>query len=301
MAAACACLVLAVAATPALAKKKNKKPAKLGPVTTVTATGNTANVSGGLSTATATCAAGTVAIGGGFSTNAVNPGTFSIVIDDYRVGTQQWSVSAIFGSMVSVNGSINAVAYCRPSNRTINDVTGSGNTPAVSIAAGSATATCPSGQKLVAGGFQSTHTSSAVVIVQQNSSTQPGAWTVAGINNTSVSQTLTAHAYCMAGLKKTPKVLSATTSPTIGTFATANQTSPGCPPPKKSKKKGKKKKKQPPQRLSAGGYSSPLTTSFSGSIPLYEESDINGSGWFAKALNVGAPQPTSVTSQGICA
>jgi len=291
----CLCALLALSAAPALAKKK-KKPAKLGPVTTVTAAGNTATVSGNLSSATATCPSGTVAVGGGFTTIANNPTTISSPVDNYRVGSQQWTVNSVIGGFGPVNGSINAIAYCRHSNRAISDATGSGATAPGTLGSGSASATCPAGQKLIAGGFQSGQGATAqVAIIEQSSSPQAGVWSVAGINNGTTSRPITAHAYCMPGLK--PKLLVGTASGAPAQGGSVAVTSAACPKAKKSKKK----KKKPQLRLSAGGFSSPLGTSMSGSVALFEESHISGSGWFVRAINAGVTASMSVTSQGICA
>lgn len=295
----CLCAVLVFGATPALAKKK-KKPAKLGPVSTVTAAGNTVSGASAASTATATCPAGKVAVGGGFSSVRDDVSTTAFPTESYRNGTQSWTVTAVIGGSVSFSGSVNAIAYCRSANRAISDVTATGSSAPSGFAPASASATCPGGQQLVAGGFQSTYSPAFFLLISQNSSPQPGIWSVAGANINGTSRTITAHAYCMPGLKA-PRVVSTATTAAPDSSALAQQTSPACPVAKKTKKstKKKKKKKHPPQLLSAGGFSSPPATA-SGAIPIYEDSMANGSAWFVRLISIGS-KPVPVTSQGICA
>jgi hypothetical protein len=290
---ACLTLVLAPAAAEAK-KKKGKVP--LGPVLTATAAGNTVTGVGQLSTAAATCPAGTQAIGGGFSAPFTQSAGIAVV-DSFRSGPQTWTVSGI--SQIAGSGTATAFAYCRRTAKPFADVTGTGVVPSGLSMTGSALATCPAGTQLVGGGFQSTRgpNPSAYAYPVTNIATGPSTWSLVALNNTTGAQTITAHAYCISGIRA-PAIVSTTVSPTTAFFSSASATSPACPKPKKAKK-GKRKKK-PRKLLSAGGFSSPLLLE-TGPIPRYTDSRIGVGGWLATAVNITGPNaPLSVTSQGVC-
>jgi hypothetical protein len=291
------CLVLALAAAPALAKKKHKKPLKLGPVVTVTATGNTADEASPVSTATAACPAGTEAIGGGFSAPVVL-GSAVIVHDSYVSALGSWTVT---GQVADGSGAVSAYAYCRKAQIPILDVSRStslhfsGDNQTVS-------STCPAGTRLVGGGFQGTvpAANDAVIAPQVNQATSRDTWTVTGVQNQDGTLTLTAHAYCIAKIAA-PLIVSQTSSGTVAQFGLLSAATPACPVAKKPKKKGKKKRKRKPARLlSAGGFAASLNT---GSSPLmvFGQSQIANGGWFASAVDAtNATGPATITSQGIC-
>jgi hypothetical protein len=293
-----ACLTLALAPGAAEAKKKKKKP-PLGPVLTAAAPGNTVSAVGQVSTAAANCPAGTQAIGGGFSA-PFNASVGIAVIDSYRSGQQTWTVSGI--SQIAGPGAATAFAYCR-STKQLADVTGTGVVPSGLLMTGSASATCPSDTQLVGGGFQSTRgpTPGAYAFPATNIGTGPSTWSVTAINNTSGAQTITAHAYCIRGIRAAA-FLSTTASPTTAFLGSASATSPACPKPKKPKKgkKKNKKKKKPRRLLTAGGFSSPFSPQ-TGLVPRYTDSHIGVGGWLATAVNITGPNaPFSVTSEGVC-
>jgi hypothetical protein len=295
-------------ATPAVAKKKGKKKG-LGPVVTAVAAGNSTSAAGQTSTATATCPAGTVAMGGGFTTQFTSSGALA-VDNSFRSSNQSWTAS---GENVSGAASITTYAYCRRNRKPITDVTAAGVIPSGPFTHGTAAAACPGGTQLISGGYQTTSgpAADAVTFPQVNATTTPGIWTVRSVNNSAGTQTLTAHAYCTTGIKP-PKIVTASTSQTVGPFGPVSVTTPACPVPKKkgTKKgkksalaaaKGKKRKRKPAQLLSAGGFSSPdLVSGSPGAI--YVDTRIgSGGGWLGTANNASvATGPLSVTSQGIC-
>jgi hypothetical protein len=292
---ACAILAIALAAAPAEAKKKKKKKPPLGPVVTTTATGNTVNAPGDVSTATATCPPGTKALGGGF----VGPfsGTSAVVIfASYRSGEQSWSVAGVQAGPGT--GNATAFAYCRRTTKAVVDVAAATPVPAGVGMTASTSARCPSGTQLISGGFISTSGPSGldVSFASTNLSTAPGTWSVTALQNGNTTpQTMTAHAYCMSGIRA-PTILNATNSPPVAPSASNSVTSPPCPTPKKPKKGKKKKKKKPRQLLTAGGHSSPASD-----FHFYTDSHIGAGGWLATAVRVGGSTgPFSVTSQGIC-
>jgi hypothetical protein len=292
--AAAAALILFPAS--ALAKKKHKKPKGLGPVVTVTAAGNTANAAGQLSTATATCPAGTQALGGGFSL-PVGPTAFLSIRESFRSTPSAWKVSAVD---IAGSAAVTAYANCRNTALQVTDSTGAGTIPGGTFAAGTATAVCPSGGKLVGGGFQTLSGPDPTdwALAEENLSAGAGAWTARAVNNSGVQNVITAHAYCMSGIK-TPTLVSATNSVGAGLYGSSSSTTPACPKPKKSKK-GKKSKK-PRQLLAAGGFS--VTPAGPASVtPFVTDSRLGSGGWLAAAVNANASAgPLSVTSQGVCA
>jgi hypothetical protein len=294
---ACAMLALALAASPATAKKKKKKP-PLGPVVTVTATGNTASVAGEVSTAAATCPAGTTMIGGGFSA-PLSPGAAILVYDTYRSGPQSWTASGI---LAGGTAAVKAFGYCRKTTKQISDVTATAVMPAGFRESATTAATCPAGTQLVSGGFQSTRnagtTESALPVT--NFASAQSTWTVTGTNNGLTAQTITAHAYCMSGIRA-PSALTTSASPTLAQLGTTAVTSPACPVAKKpKKKKGKKRKKKQARLLSAGGFSTPATMA-PNPVGVITDSIATTGGWSVTVLNATGPTgPVPVTSQGIC-
>jgi hypothetical protein len=292
-----ACLGLMLMAQPALAKKKHKKPVLQGPVVTVAATGNTASDFDEDSTAVVRCPAGTVVLGGGFSTPYSAENALG-VFNSYRSGTDSWTVDA---ARFRGSGAATAFAYCRKSARSIIDIPGTGTIPDGELS-GTASATCPAGAHLIGGGFQSSRAPAfSLGYPLTNMSSAPETWSLVDQNSSGASgaRTITAHAYCLTGIRP-PTFLSATSSPLLAENAAGSITSPACPVPKKPKaKKGKKRKKKPRRLLSGGGYAGPLTTT--APYPIFSENRIAGTGWLATVVNGSGPTGTlPITSQAIC-
>ena len=291
--------LLLLAPASALAKKKHKKPTKLGPVTTVTAAGPEVNGTGSVSTAVASCPPGTVVTGGGFSIpDRYSPQT-TAVIESYRSGPGTWTVSALTSGPEL--GGVTAYGYCRSSTRPITDAATSQILPGGLGQTTSTSSSCPAGSRLVAGGFQGSHTPAtrSVALPQASLSTSGSTWTVVSLNNASPSQTVTTHAYCLAGIRP-PAIVTSQSGSTLGQDQKLSATTPSCPvAKKKGKTKAKKRKKKPAQLLSAGGFSTP--TRSSSPFVLFIESLADSSGWKNTADNVTNDTGAfSVTSQGIC-
>ena len=279
----------------ALAKKKHKKPSH-GPVVTASALRNTASTPGSISTATAFCPSGLQAVGGGYSAPFTTDGRVA-VLDSFRSGLTSWTVDGIANAFP---GAVTSFVYCRRNNRTITDLPGTAAVPGTNGANATASANCPSDTRLIGGGFQTTHGPDPLefLVTTTDMSVTPGAWSVTAFNNGNSSpQTLTAHAYCMSGIKA-PRVLSSTVSTTVAPRGSASATTPACPRAKKTKKKRRRK---PARRLSAGGFSTPPPTSPSNPIPLFTDSHISGKAWLVTAVDAGGPGGAlPVTSQGFC-
>ena len=287
------CLLLVLPATPALAKKKHKKPAKLGPVVTATATGST--ITSGDSTVTATCPSGKQAVGGGFSV-PIDSTNVLFVISSYRSAPNAWTIVALHSKG---SGAATAFAYCRNANKSITDVATNGTVPSGQGMAADASAACPAGTQLVSGGFQFTHGASLGDYALPTSSlainTSPH-WMVQAVNNTTGAHAFTVHAYCMAKIAA-PTYVDSNSSPVLAKFATGALSSPTCPTTKPKKKGKKKPKKKPAQLLSAGGFASQATVP----IEIFSDSRLNSNVWLNSGPNVTGPAGSiHLTSQGIC-
>jgi len=284
---------LLIAPSAALAKKKHKKPVKLGPVVTTTATGNTVSTLGAVSTATATCPAGKQAVGGGYSVPYTPPTPKLFVLDSFRSSPTSWTVVA---RREAGTGAATAFAYCRKSSPAISDVAVTGTVPSGAGLAGTASASCPSGARLVSGGFETQRgpANDQFVLPTMNLAvnTSPS-WMVQAVNNTNGAHAFTVHAYCMRKIAA-PKFVDANTSITLAKDATGTLASPSCP---KAKKPKKGKKKQPAKLLSAGGFA----TQSALPIEILSESRIDGAGWLNTGTNVTGPTGAiHLTTQGIC-
>jgi hypothetical protein len=300
-----AAFVLVLAPSSALAKKKHKKPKTLGPVVTVAATGPTVSTSGDFSVADATCPAGLQAVGGGFSAPYDGTTAAFVVTESYRSSPSTWRVRALDGDGV---GAATAYAYCRRNNKVITDVTASATTASGFGQNAKAQALCSPGVAAISGGFQITSGPGATTAVPTESiggGPTPGGipsvgnWSV-GAQNISSSETITAHVYCMAGIKL-PAFQQVQNSATVGRLGSVTA-SANCPPAPKPKKKGKKKKKKkkPAQLLSAGAFYSPFPPGSSMVFPIHTESRIDGSGFIDRAINNGSGGTLTVQSQAMC-
>jgi hypothetical protein len=306
LAALTAVALLALAPASALAKKKHKKPKSLGPVVTVTATGSTATSSGQFSVAEATCPSGLQAVGGGFSAPFNGLTAAFVVTESYRSSPTTWRVRALDGDGV---GAATAWAYCRRNNRTITDATATATVPSGATQNAKAQALCPPGVPAISGGFQITTGPGSALAVPMESigggptpgGTPPvGNWSAVAFNVSTPSQTITAHAYCMAGIKL-PAFRQDQASSLVPHLGTLTATS-SCPAVKKPKKGKKKRKKKPAQLLSAGAFYSPFTPGSSSVVPVHTDSRIVGNGFIDTAVNAGsAPSGTmTVQSQAMC-
>jgi hypothetical protein len=283
----------------AFAKKKHKKPKGLGPVVTVTAVTNTASDSAREATVTATCPGGKQALGGGYSA-ALAPGATLLVQSSFRSSPQTWTAAAFSGGG---SGSLTSYAYCRNIPKSpVSDVTQSSNdTPYAEPR--TLTPRCPSGTELIGGGFEATAGPGPgeFLLLQANApGPDTGSWTVTEVNNSATAQSMTAHAYCLGGVRR-PTIVSGFNAMSVPPLAGVSATSGGCPVSPKKKVKGKKKrKKKPAQLLTAGGFSGPAATGGGGAAAVYSDSLIGPSGWSTTAKNGGTTGPLSLTSYGVC-
>jgi len=293
---AAASLAVALTATPALAKKAKKKG--LGPVVTATASGPVVSV-GGTSTASAVCPPGLQAVAGGFEV-PFNAAGHLVATESYRSAPNTWRVSAFNGGGT---GSATAYAYCRRSSKSITDAIGTATVSGGYAHNTLAKADCPPGIPVVSGGFQITSgpASTDEAVPEESIGGGPvagtpsvGYWDVAVKNNGTAAQTVTAHVYCMAGIK-VPAFRQDETSALLPNLGTLSQSS-SCRARKSGKKKGKKRPARP---LSSGAFYSPFPLD-ANVFPVHTRSLIVGGGFLDTAVNAGQGGPVSIQSQAMC-
>jgi hypothetical protein len=236
---------------------------------------------------------GKQAVGGGYSLPPVSATTRLHAVASLRSSPQTWTVGAI---NKDGSASATAYAYCRNTSRSITDVPSAGTVPSGGGQAGSASSTCPTGTRLIGGGFSIDVGPGLIgyALPTSSMSTSAGSWSTTAVNATTGAHTLTNHAYCMSGIAA-PAILTATLTPTVAEEAGTSVTSPTCPP---RKKKGKKKKKRKPAKLlSAGGFGSQSSTP----IVIVHENRINATTWLDAGTNLTGPSgASSISAQGIC-
>jgi hypothetical protein len=293
---------MALSQASAAAGKKGKKPARLGPVVTATATGPVATVPATTSAATATCPPGLEAVGGGFSA-PFNSAAALVVNESHRSAPDSWRVSA---TLVTGAGAATAYAYCRRNALRVTDVSQAATLPSGPGQSILVEADCPPRTVAIGGGFRMTSgpepghlpIPEASIGGSRAAGKAPPLdyWYVLAQNSSTGAQTVTAHAYCATGIKP-PAVRQDQASGTVPLLGSLTATS-ACPAAPKAKKSGKRKRKAPKRRLSAGGFSSPF---FPGVLPVHAESRIVGDGFIDTAVNGGSVTgPMTVQSQAIC-
>jgi hypothetical protein len=299
-----ACAALALTASPAVAKKKHKKPqpTRLNVLTAVGAQGNFITAPGQISTATANCPSGTLAVGGGWNSPFTSSSSV-VVTSSYRNTPQSWRVE---GQVYFDPGSVAAVAYCRSVTKPISEASGSAIVPGPFPGRGTASATCPAGSQLISGGFQTpplgvNNFATPLANLRSGAST----WSTTSVNNSSTPVPLTAYAYCLEGIRP-PTVLETSSNGNAPAYGSVSGLTGKCPAPPKAKKgkkgkngKRKKRRKLAPQVLSSGGFST-STDPAGVPFPIFSQSLSFGDAWLATVSNAQASGDLQVTSQGIC-
>lgn len=297
--AALGALVVAPAAD--AAKGKKKKP-KGTPVTVVTASATTTADNQPLAV-TATCPAGKIAVGGGFSSPpAFAMGTASdlhLIYESRRSTPNSWLVSAVRedGGATGNTLTLTASVHCRSPKLTqkpkpqgkagaakkkkkklsISEVSTTSSPVGASTEA-SAAASCPANSKLIGGGFSSAPTPvlgggpSAFPFFWANYSSAPNSWSASMTNSGATLRTVTGYAYCARGLNPVQTFGSAALPVSGGAFiSTASASS--C-----SKERA----------LLGGGFIHSPASIAGGTIPVITESIAVGRAWNASALNLSA-------------
>ena len=303
-------LLLGVAAADA---KKTKKKPKSPPVTVVSATKST-SADGELATVAATCPAGKIAVGGGFTSPLLVSGTtltdLYIVYESRRIGDNSWEVSGgrehSGGAAPSVP--LTATVDCRSTTLStkkpkkasaakkkkrkvlrVSEVSATGATAATGEQS-SATATCPAGTQAIGGGYSSSPPphltgSNTFPVFFANYRSRPTSWLATFTESGNTPRSVTSYAYCAAGLKLGETSSSFTVpASTMAGIASKTLPSPSCP-------KG--------LALLGGGFNSSAPASM-GPLPIWTKSGAAGPTWEIGMYNVSLVQD-SLTSFGYCA
>jgi hypothetical protein len=305
-----ALMALVAAPQAADAKKKKKKP-KSPPVTVVSNTQSTVGQNQ-LLTVTASCPAGKIAVGGGFSTSPVIVGVtitdLHFVYESRRASNTAWQASvARYDSSTPGNAlPITTSVDCRTPNLNskkkanksaaaskkkkkkklkVTEVSASQTAP-TSPDFADATATCPAGTQALSGGFSISPPPAvpSFVLPWASYRSSPNAWRSALTNGASTPETVTSYAYCAAGLKISEVSGFATLGASGPGYVSGSAASGSCP-------KGK--------ALLSGGFNNTPPTS-GGSLALLQGSSAVGSTWQVSALNL-SPVAGQLGSFGYCA
>ena len=318
------CVIAAAAPTGAQAKGK-KKPKKT-PAPVVVQTSESSTTRGANVTATATCPAGMIVTGGGFSSPFVAQGlggSSHAISESKRVGTTGWTVSGLRDDSDNSGAplALTAFADCRSpllkpkkskkkhkgrasaakkkagKPKRLNIVEASATTTLAggggSAGSGGISAGCPAGQKAVSGGFSSSPppsgfgSTSSLPLFWQSRREGNAAWRVSAANVSMGARTITAYAYCAPGV---------VASETIST-AQIEGTGPASPV-----KTATTTTPACPARTSpsGGGFDNPpIVLGATGPIPLMLESAPSGASWRAAAANLSATAG-SITAKGYC-
>jgi hypothetical protein len=295
------------------AKKKKKKP-KSAPVTVVSATKST-SADGELATVAATCPAGKIAVGGGFTSPLLISETtltdLYIVYESRRLGDNAWQVSAgrEHSSGAAPSVPLTAIADCRSTTLTpkkakrastakkkkkrkllrVTEVSATG-VSAGNIQQSTASAVCPAGTQAIGGGFSSSPApmltgSNSFPVFFANYRSSPTTWFSGFTNSGSINHTATSYAYCAAGLKL-KETSAAFTVPASSMAGIQSKTlpTPSCP-------KG--------LALLGGGFNSTPPMA-GGPLPIWTRFGPAGPTWEVGMYNV-SPVTDDLTSLAYCA
>ena len=294
------------------AKKKKKKP-KSPPVTLVSAT-KTTSADGELATVTATCPAGKIAVGGGFTSPLLFSGTtltdLYIVYESRRSGDNSWVVSGgrehsggpappvpltatvdCRSTTLSTKKSKKASASKKKKRKVlrVSEVSATGSA-AVTGAESTATAACPPGTQAIGGGYSSSPAphltgSNTFPVFFESYRSSPASWLSSFLESGSAPRTVTSYAYCAAGLKLSQTNASFTIpASSMAGIESKTLPTPRCP-------KG--------LALLGGGFSSTMPASM-GPLPIWTRSGAAGAIWEVGMFNLSLAAD-ALNSFGYCA
>ncbi len=157
-----------------------------------------------LLTATATCPAGTRAVGGGFVGGAPSGLEPTVVTESRRSGGRSWIASGLRASpLTTATGSLTAIVRCRSGAPKIREVAASTSLPAATGPGdhprATVTATCAGKRRAISGGFSSEAdpTQALAVLPEDSQRVAKGrAWNFTASHNNPASRKLTSYAYC---------------------------------------------------------------------------------------------------------
>ena len=198
-----ALVAVAMLALVGSADAKKKKKHKVPPVVTATATA-TGTVGGQIFSATATCPAGTKALGGGFSAPPLTPSSddLAVAVASHKVGANQWQATAQFIGGPGPPVTLTTYAYCRKGAPVTTPVTVSTPIPDFVEGVSGATpanASCPAGTVQLSGGFAMDvvlgSSTSPIAIPLSSNRTDPLTWQATAIAG-ETGHTITSQADC---------------------------------------------------------------------------------------------------------
>ena len=145
-------------------------------------------------TVTAQCPKGQSLVSGGFQRTDFRSDGGDYITESHAVGTKAWVVSGhAYGTG---SGELTSIAYCARMKKPV--ITEVASSPAPVAANGSASTTtpaCPAGKKLIAGGFSTNGSTSALF---DGASFNPdGTWTARAYGFFGAAPQLTAYGYCL--------------------------------------------------------------------------------------------------------
>jgi hypothetical protein len=186
----------------AVSGKKRKKRRKPLLITEVSATGSAATASGKQSTATASCPAGTLAIGGGYSSapapNLTASSSFPVMWQSYRSSPTSWL--STFTNSGATAHTMTSYAYCA-AGLNVQEASASASLPASSMAGIQSTTlpspSCSNGRALLGGGFTSTPpTSMGPLPILSKSAAAGPAWEFGVYNLSGAPDSVSSVGYC---------------------------------------------------------------------------------------------------------
>lgn len=277
-----------VAAAPADAKQKHAKPVKVIEVSAAATAGGSAMGAGDPVSAVATCPGKTRVVSGGYSTTSPSfspPGVHWFdVSESQRTAANQWRVSGVEYFQAPATDTVTAYAYCQPLKAKVRTVTATVPLAAVNLATATV-ASCPTGTKLLSGGYvtlPATNTDGSYVSRSAPVGTTGWVGDATNINGAS-ARTLTVFAYC--ALLGKVKSVSQSTSVIGPNSSVHTATTPSCP-------------KRTTARAGGFATSAPVGGLMSTAV-VYESKRLGGT-WTSSATASGNTTSSTLVSSALC-
>ena len=242
-----------------------------------------------LLTATATCPAGTRAVGGGFSgaPGGIEP---TVVTTSRRSGARSWIATGLRASpLTTATGSLTAIVRCRSGAPKISEIAASTTLPAATGPGdhprATTTATCPGKRRAISGGFssQADPTQALTVLAEDSHRISKGrSWSFTASHNNPAPRQLTAYAYC-ARARVGSKSGSASLTGDLTTKSADSQPCGGGRSP-----------------ISGGFVASPATLANGGNSVFVLASMPQGGGWRATGMHSGGKSTGKLQSFAYC-
>ena len=264
------------------ADAKKEAPPKLRTATAVASATGSPNVA----TATATCPGKTKAVSGGFTTTApAIPTHWLNVFVSTRMGDNKWRVG---GSEYFPGGSdgLTAYAYCQRLKTKIRTVSNSVPLTATVDAGTTAFATCPTGTKILSGGFATPASvpGTFASYVSRSTGVTGSGWVVDATNlEGTAPRTVTAIAYCAQLGRQTERTARVAITGPAG--ALKGVLTPGCP--RKT-------------RARSGGFATSTPVGGLDGAALVYESVLSARSWYSAASASSSMTSSTLVSSASC-